>query len=139
MKKIKINRSFLLAFIAPITGQADVDEIVDYYMANPPKTEEDYRKIIREQLVSEFNEEYEITKEKAKLVLSYYLTFGGIDFERAFYSYLPPFELEVDARDFYVWIWEEIYGEESYILEGSKDDYETCDIPREYLYSGVEK
>lgn len=55
MEKIKVNRSFLLAFIAPITGQADVDEIVDYYMANPPKTEEDYRKIIREQLVGEFN------------------------------------------------------------------------------------
>ena len=109
-----VNPIFLYQFLYPLMGLGDDDEAMKYYLDIDLCTEEQYKVIIRENLVDDFNHLNEEIKEKAKLALSYYLSKPEIDFDRVFDSLLPPCDLPENSRDFFVWLWEELYGDESY-------------------------
>ncbi len=111
-----VNPFFLDVFLIPITGLGDDDESVLYYQKLGVCTETRYREIIRELLIDPFVKLDEEKKLKAKIALSYYLTTSKIDFLRVFEACLPPFDAPRVARDFFVWIWEEIFTNESYLL-----------------------
>lgn len=111
---IIINSDLLDLFLAPITGLGDDNESVEYYRKLKIQDKNDYKKIINEIIVEEFEELNEQQKLNAKLVLSYYLTSNAIDFERVFESVLPPFDPPYPVRNFFLWIWECIFLNESY-------------------------
>lgn len=111
-----VNPHFLDVFLGPITGLADDNESIEYYKDVELRTEAQYKAVIKETLVEHFHNLEEVVKKKAKISLSYYLTKPAVDFERVFYSLLPPFDAPSDPRDFFVWIWEELFIGESYKL-----------------------
>ena len=119
-----VNPYFLDVFLRPITGLADDDEAVLYYQEIELGSEEQYKAVIRDTLVEPFNSLDEEKKQKSKLALGYYLTKQAIDFQRVFDSCLPPFDLPENARDFFVWLWEELFAGENYIVP----DYETYKV-----------
>ncbi|ELK38905.1 hypothetical protein BAG01nite_49530 [Brevibacillus agri] len=111
-----VNPHFLDVFLRPLTGLADDDEAVAHYKEIELQTEQQYKAVIRETLVEHFNNLEEVEKRKSKIALSYYLTKPEIDFERVFYSLLPPFDAPPNARDFFLWLWEELFIGESFEL-----------------------
>ncbi|MCC0566090.1 hypothetical protein HN020_15355 [Brevibacillus borstelensis] len=115
-----VNPHFLDLFLRPLTGLADDDEAIAYYKEIELLTEEQYKAVIRETLVEHFNNLEEVEQRKSKLALSYYLTEAEIDFERVFYSLLPPFDAPSNARDFFVWLWEELFDGESFELKDAE-------------------
>ncbi|GEB30421.1 MULTISPECIES: hypothetical protein [Brevibacillus] len=111
-----VNPHFLSVFLVPITGLADADEAIEHYKNIELLTEEQYKEVIRETLVEYFQNLEEDVKRKSKLALSYCLTKPTVDFESVFESLLPPFDLPPNARDFFLWLWEELFIGESYEL-----------------------
>jgi len=111
-----VNPHFLDEFLVPITGLADDNEAIEHYKDVELRTEAQYKAVIRETLVEHFHSLEEVVKKKAKLALSYYLTKPAVDFVGVFESLLPPFDLPPNARDFFVWLWEELFIGESYEL-----------------------
>lgn len=123
-----VNPYFLDVFLRPITGLADDDEAVLYYQKIELNSEEQYRALIRDTLVGHFESLDDVKKQKSKLALSYYLTRQEIDFQRIFDSCLPPFDLPANASDFFVWIWEELFAGEDYIITDSETYKVVADI-----------
>lgn len=122
-----VNPYFLNKLLSPITGIADDDEVVMYYQ-NMNLNEVQYRIIIREQLKPYFDGCSEIVKQKSKLTLSYYLSKNDYDFEDVFESCLPPFDPPENARDFFVWLWEELFGNEDYKISDLESFKEVPDV-----------
>ncbi|GGJ30511.1 hypothetical protein [Paenibacillus hunanensis] len=111
-----IKPDLLRIFLDPLTGLADDDEEMIYYMNKPPQTEDDYRSIIKERLKEPFHQKEEKKKEVANLALRYYLSHPTIDFEGVYESVLPPFDPPHPPREFFLWIWEELFKGEDYSL-----------------------
>lgn len=111
-----VNPYFLNDLMSPITGLADDDEAVSYYNSLNISSEEQYRSIIREVFIEYFSSLDKQKKDKTKTALSFYLSKQDSDFERVFESCLPPFDPPTDVRDFFVWLWEELFKGESYII-----------------------
>ncbi len=111
-----IRTDLLDIFVEPLIGLADDDVQVYKYMMINPKTQEEYKKIIRENLKEFFEQNEDKKKTLAKLALRYYLSNSTIDFERVFYSNLIPFEAPIPAINFFLWIWQELFGNEAYDL-----------------------
>lgn len=113
---IEVNPWFIDSLLSPITGLGDDDSAVALYRKMNVTTEEQYREIINKKFVDYFNGLSDRNKNKTKLALSYYLTTNKIDFERVFESCLPPFDPPQCARDFFVWLWEELFRDEEYLI-----------------------
>lgn len=109
-----IKPDMLTMFLEPLAGLAEDEVESVYYMSVPPQTEEDYRKIINERLKEPFYQKEEKKRKLANLALRYYLSHPTIDFEGVFESILPPFDPPNPPRDFFLWIWEELYGGKEY-------------------------
>lgn len=92
------------------------DEVAALYSYVDPGNEEHYRAIIREFFVKDFASYSDVKKERTKLALRYYLSKKDVDFSGFFNACMPPFDPPNDPRDFFLWIWEEIYGDECYEL-----------------------
>ncbi|MCR8659459.1 hypothetical protein [Paenibacillus endoradicis] len=132
---ITINPHFLSQLLIPITGMADVDEEVEKYRELDIADKEQYRAIIRRIIPASF---YSLTienQEKVKLALNYYLSTSEIDFERVFHSCLPPFDHPTNAKDFFVWIWEELFGDERFQISDKEQYFINPDIEEPYSIS----
>jgi len=123
-----VNPYFLRKLLDPIAGLADDDESVIYYQNMNKNNEVQYRKIIKDILKPYFEGINEIVQQKSKLALSYYLSKDKFDFESVFESCLPPFDPPEDPRDFFVWIWEELFGDEDYKILNIESYKENPDI-----------
>lgn len=113
---IIVNPYFLHDLMSPITGLGDDDKVVSYYRKMGTISEAQYRKIINEMFIDYYNSIDEDKKKKSKTALSYYLSKPDFDFERVFESCVPPFDPPADARDFFMWLWEELFKDESYLI-----------------------
>lgn len=110
-------------FLEPLIGLADDDDEVNQYIHINPQTEKDYKLIIRERLIESFEVQNSAKKKLAKFALGYYLSNPDIDFERVFEAILPPFDAPDPARNFFLWIWEELYGTENYNLIEAEGEF----------------
>ena len=123
-----VNPYFLHDLLSPIAGLGDDDEAVSFNKSQNVKSEEQYRNIIRKELVGYFNGLSDIKKEKSKSSLKYYLTKNDVDWGRVFDSCLPPFDPPQIARDFFIWLWEELFGGENYLISDLKQFKVVADI-----------
>jgi hypothetical protein len=115
-----VNPYFLNDLMSPITGLGEDDEAVSFYGEMGIISEDQYRKIINEKFVDYYKSLDKDKQQKLKIALSYYLSKPDSDFERVFESCLPPFDPPANARDFFVWIWEELFKQESYMISDLK-------------------
>lgn len=127
MNKIVVNDAFLDSLIYMFGG--DDDNKYEYYKALNMKTEEDYKKIIKNEITVYFNNQHNQIKDKIKKALAYYLSKTGYDFERVFYSCLPSFDIpsSENGKLFFKWIWEELFGSENYLVTNLGDYEEISD------------
>lgn len=123
-----VNPFFLDVLLGPITGLADDDEAVQHYEKIELCSEEQYKAVIRDILVTPYNGLDEEKKEKAKLALSYYLSRQEVDFQRVFDSCLPPFDPPPHARDFFAWLWDVLFPNESFLVSDSETYRVVADI-----------
>lgn len=61
---------------------------------------------------------------------SFCLSLNSYDFANIYNAELPPVELKVNARNFYLWIWEEFFPDEDYHLK-NPEQYELTFISSE--------
>jgi len=123
-----VNPYFLNELLSPITGLTDDDEAVILYQNMNLNDEAQYRKIIKDLFKPHFNGISEIVQQKSKLALSYYLSKDNYDFEGVFESCLPPFDPPKNPRDFFVWLWEELFGNEDYKISDVESFKEVPDV-----------
>ena len=118
-----VNGFFLDALLDPLCGLGDSETAVLKYADLNPNDEESVRSVIRNLIVPATRKLSEKKKEQVRLACQYYLTKGGINFNRVFESILPPFGPPDDVRKFFEWTWEECFPDESYILS-NLEEYE---------------
>lgn len=126
-QKLIVNLEYLSHLMMPMAYLADDDDAYEYYQKLGILTEEHYRKIIKKYIVPVyciFSEETD--KERTKLILRYSLSKEKFAFEYYFEAGLPPFDLICGVHQFFVWIWEELFGEENYLLDNI-DAYQAID------------
>lgn len=111
-----INPYFLIHLLSPIDGSGDDDNVVSHYNEMGIIREEQYRIIINNLFIDYYHGLDIDKQQKTKLTLSFYLSKANFDFNRIFESCLPPFDPPANARDFFVWIWEALFNEESYLI-----------------------
>lgn len=136
---ITINHYFLGDFVDPFAGLADGEE-EDQININP-EDEDAYKKLIVSVLRPHFLSLPKIIQEKCKITLSYYLTTNQIDFNADIFSlFMLPFSPPTNPKDFFVWLWEELFPNEDYILQDPDKYKEVDDInERRRLYLRAEK
>jgi hypothetical protein len=124
MKKI-VNRMFLGYILGGLGGLADVDEEIEKYNNLDVNDKQSVLKIIRDSCIPRIlNHPSDLARERIKNTLQYYLSTDEIDFASVFNAHLLPFDHPTDAKDFFCWIWEALYQNESYELsESAKEEY----------------
>jgi hypothetical protein len=124
MKKI-VNRMFLGYILGGLGGRADVDEEIEKYESLDVNDKQSVLKIIRDSCIPHIlNHPSDLARERIKNTLQYYLSTDEIDFASVFNAHLLPFDHPTKAKDFFCWIWEALYPNESYELsESAKEEY----------------
>jgi hypothetical protein len=123
-----VNPWFLHALIDPLAGLADIDEVTPQFAAIDPNSEPHMKRIISEMLLPHFQGLSAEIKDRSKTALGYYLMKPGADFKRVFESCLPPFDPPSDTRQFFVWIWEAFFPDESFTAVDYKGFRVVADI-----------
>lgn len=98
----------IIRLMEPWAGLADVDDVADHYMELGQLTDENYRQIIKQDLVPYY---CSLPKKKRLDLLNKLKTAledNKCNFEREFNSVLPPFDPPEDPKQFFVWIYEEL-------------------------------
>lgn len=116
-----VNICFLEDLLSPLTGLADDDEMVQYYSDINLSAETQYKQIIDEYIKGYFCKLNKEKKNKLKMALRYSLSKEGFDFARIFESCLLPFEPPINVRSFFIWIWEELFREEDYMISNLEE------------------
>jgi hypothetical protein len=109
-----VNPHFLDVLLRPLIGLADDDEATAHFSTLDPDSAEQVRHVIRTTLAPAYVSLPEEMREPCKTALAYYLSRPDTDFERIFDACLPPFSAPQTPRDFFVWLWRELFGEEDY-------------------------
>jgi hypothetical protein len=110
---IEVNRFALSAFIEALAGLADDDEYVERFRSLDVNSETQVKEVIRELIVPRFLDLSEYARDKARVAGRYYIATRWPGFERFYESMLPPFDAPRDARELFIWIWEEVFPGEA--------------------------
>jgi hypothetical protein len=123
-----VNPYFLHTLLEPLTGLADDDMAVQAYAKLDPNDELQMRAIIRETIVPHALSISRNAMKRVKLAYKFYLSKPDANFERVFYSTLPPFDAPNDPRQFFVWIWDECFVGEDFRLTNLEEYIENPDV-----------
>ncbi|MDR0392070.1 MAG: hypothetical protein LBH59_09195 [Planctomycetaceae bacterium] len=119
MQKI-VNHLFLGHLIGMLGG--DVDSTFEKYKNIDSNSKEVVVHVIRQDVIPVIQSYASLVQERIRNTLQYYLATNEINFSDIFNSYLIPFDHPRLAKDFFIWIWEEWFPEESYKLSET-DEY----------------
>lgn len=123
-----VNPYYIVQYLGGLVGGADDDEAAAKYDELDSDDAVAVKEVIERELRDHFvRQTPSISCGIAKLSLQYYLTKGGIDWGRMFDSHLIPFNAPADPRDFFIWIWEVFYPDESYFLSDTNGIVEVRD------------
>jgi hypothetical protein len=116
---------FLGYILGNLSGGADVDEEIEKYEFLDVNDKQSVLEIIRISCIPcILNHPSDLVRERIKNTLKYYLSTDEIDFASVFNAHLLPFDHPKNAKDFFCWIWETLYPNESYELsESAKEEY----------------
>ena len=124
----KVNPYFLHTLLEPLTGLADDDDAVLRYRGLDPNSDQQVRAIIRETIVPHAKSLSAKATDKVRLAYKYYLSKVDSKFDRVFYSNLLPFDAPDDPRRFFLWVWEECFPIEDYLMESLDEYVENADV-----------
>jgi hypothetical protein len=111
---IRVNPYFLHTSLEPLSGLADDDEAVTQFRDLDPNNEQEVRSLIRRMILPHLLTLSPRNLERIKLAYQYYLSKTESNFERVFYSVLPPFDAPDEPRNFFLWVWKEWFPTEDF-------------------------
>jgi len=123
-----VNPYLLHTLLEPITGLADDDASVQAFAKLDSNDESEMRAIIRNMIVPHALSLSRDAMKRVKLAYQFYLSKPDSNFERVFYSNLPPFDAPDDPRQFFLWIWDECFVGEDFRLADLSKYIENPDI-----------
>lgn len=123
-----VNPYYLLKMLGHLAGMGDCDHGVEKYRGFQPNDEARVRDAIRIEVVPVIQAYTDESIETIKLTLRYYLSSADVPWEDIFCSVLPPIDPPDNARDYFVWAWEECFPGESWTLS---------DLPKYSVVSSV--
>lgn len=129
-----VNPHFVRVILNPLTGLGDDDRVWPRFKDFDSNDEQAVRAIIREMIVPYVHALKPGGRDRVQVALRYYLTVPGMDFCRLFDANLPPFPPPDDARDFFVWAWEECFPNEPYYLPNAHEYTVKADISEPLKY-----
>lgn len=132
---LTVNVYMVRDLLCPLGGSADDDVKILQYENTDGNNEAEIKNIITKIIKPYFDKQTEIYKASSKRSLSYFLTTNRMDFGDIFDSCLIAFDHPTDARDFFLWIWEILFPDESYHLDEIKKYTEIEDINECNSYS----
>lgn len=117
MKKV-INKGFLSTIISGVSF-IDVDGAEDVFRDVDYNDELEMKKVIRYRLFVDYCSYNKKAKACFKNTLASYLSndVKNEEYMRIFEVNFPSLNLPDNPRLFFVWMWEEFYGKESYIID----------------------
>jgi hypothetical protein len=126
---ICVNLRFAELLLHPLAGLADDEAALAEFIDLDPEMEDEMRTIIRARLKPHFEELNDASKEKSKIALKYYLSRkSDASLQRLFDSLLPPFNLPREPRTFFILLWKEIFGSESFLIDEKTQVEEKNDL-----------
>ncbi|MBD2786696.1 hypothetical protein ID858_16705 [Xenorhabdus sp. DI] len=123
MKKIKVSEGYIHRFWSPLDGGPDVDQNLLKLNLN---NLENINTIVVELLYDQFYEWPLSWQYRCKESLKYVIAYSSDkDLVRFYNSWSPQLGLPdvISVRDFYIYVWKVMFGEESYEAEDI-DNYE---------------
>jgi hypothetical protein len=112
-----VNSGYLIRFLAPLIGMADVDDPPAELIVHDPNNDDELRAFVRTQLVPNHERWKDFAKHDGKIALSWFLTCAPEKAEGYFNSVLPPWPAPDEPLKIFQMIWEELYGDESWEFE----------------------
>ncbi|PHM36942.1 hypothetical protein Xmau_04092 [Xenorhabdus mauleonii] len=123
MKKIKISEGYLYMFWAPLAGAPHIDDDIFNLNLNNVNSIE---RLVKELLLLEYNDFSMLWKYRCKESFKYAICYSSDEKLTRYYDSAAPQILLPDlisVRDFYIYVWKFMFGEESYEA-ANIDDYE---------------
>jgi D-cysteine desulfhydrase family pyridoxal phosphate-dependent enzyme len=130
LPKQQVNLHLVGLLLSSLDGLGDVDEYVEAYRSLDVNDANQVRSVIRREIVPIYLRLTERGRREVKLSLRYFLTKSHTNFSGLFG--MMPFGPPTNARDFFVWVWEELFGEEDHHFADLRL-YQRSDSFNEYL------
>lgn len=121
-----VNKYFLINSIDAISFYNHESSVV--FSDLDVNDELEVKKIIKYRMLINHLYKPKEFQEIFKNTLSYYLTTDNIDFEKIFNAGYPSFGLSSNPEDFFIWVWEEFYRDESYLIDNLSEYEENNDF-----------
>lgn len=106
------NIHFITALLDPLVGAADDDQEVVRYRDVDADDEAQIRQVVRDRLLPHLQRFDADNRCLAERSLRYFLSKEGTDFTRLYDASLLPIAAPSNARQFFVWLCEELFGKE---------------------------
>lgn len=129
-----VNWHMLNDLMNPLGGTGDIDEKIYQYRNFDNNNEIGVKKIIMQEIKPYYEKAPDAYKTSLKRSLSYFLTTDRIDFGRLYDSCLIAFNHPTNPKDFFVWIWQELFIGEDYYMEIPNNNIEIDDPQEPYQY-----
>lgn len=114
MKKKIVNLFLLERLLAPMGHLPDEEELV-FYDLNP-NDEHAVKEMIRKYVVPAYFSFGPKSKEISKNSLQYFLSMPKSSYQYTFDRIGTPFDSPEEPRKFFIWVWQELFGEEDFSL-----------------------
>jgi len=116
MSQMNPNFWWLYTLMYPLGGLADDDAYIGTFDWLNPNDEAAMRGLIREHFVTSANTMHPRIRERVLLTYRYFLSKPYDDWGDLFDSNLFPFEHPDDPRDFFLWLFQECFPTEAWLL-----------------------
>jgi hypothetical protein len=124
----QVNKYMVSALLAPVGGTSDMDDDKSMgYLTLNPNNEQEIKQVINDEIKSYFEGRKDAFKNSFKKSLSYFLTTNKVDFGRLYDSKLIAFDHPENPKTFFVWLWEVLFDDESYIMHNPENYIEVDD------------
>lgn len=110
------NFWWLYTLMSPLGGRADDDAYIDLFQSLNSNDEAAMREMIRERFVPSAKSFHPRIRDRVLLTYRYYLTRPYEGWGELFDSNLLPFEHPNDARSFFLWLFQECFPGEEWLL-----------------------
>lgn len=127
-----VNEIFIDYIMGPLAGSAQNEEQCRQYGDIDVNDEAAVKAAIHDAIKAKFDLQPVEFKILAKTSLAYYLTTDKVSFEKIFDSLSMAFQRPKNAKSFFIWVWEVLFGSERYELKNWKY-YEVVDDMEEPL------
>jgi hypothetical protein len=122
-----MNGYFVASLLGPISAMSD-EERDDAHKRVDPNDSVAVKRLIATVLKPEFDRYDERSQVLLRENLSYFLTVGIDHWNHLYESSMPPIDPPDDPQRFFLWLWEVLFHDQSYLMSDTSDVEAVNDI-----------